>query len=79
MKLAEVVPEMGEVEASEFAAEAEGGFVVSHGGFLGGVERAEPEAGAVFWEADFGDPFAPVALPHAAVELGRLRRVRRRR
>jgi len=70
---------VGEVEARRVAAEAVGGLVVGERRFLGGVEGAEPEAGAVPREADLGDPLAPVPLPHAAVQLLRTRRGRGRR
>jgi hypothetical protein len=61
--------QVGEVEARVLAAELEGLAVVGHGGVLGGVEGAEPEARAFPGEADLRHPLAPVALPHAAVQL----------
>jgi len=70
---------VGEVEARRVAAEAVGGLVVGERRLLGGVEGAEPEAGAVAREADLRHPLAPVPLPHAAVQLLRPRRGRGRR
>uniref|UniRef100_A0A804PKS2 Uncharacterized protein n=1 Tax=Zea mays TaxID=4577 RepID=A0A804PKS2_MAIZE len=73
--------QVGEVELGVLATELEGLAVVRHGGVLGGVEGAEPQARAVAREADLRHPLPPVALPHAAVELGRAQQllVQRRR
>lgn len=71
---ADIVTDMGEVEMGKFATKTVGGLIVRHGRLFRRVEGAKPEASAIFREADFGDPLAPVPLPHPAVELGRLRR-----
>ncbi|URE48616.1 hypothetical protein MUK42_10589 [Musa troglodytarum] len=71
-----IAPQLREVEPRGIATELERGPVVGQGGLLGGVEGPEPEAGAVAGEADFRDPFAPVALPDTAEELRRLRKRR---
>ncbi|KAJ1281093.1 hypothetical protein BS78_04G281700, partial [Paspalum vaginatum] len=67
-----------EVEPRHVAAEAERRLVVGERRVLGGVEGAEPQPRAVLGEAYLRHPLAPVALPHAAVQL-RLRRRQRRR
>jgi hypothetical protein len=67
---------VGEVEPRRVPSEAVRRLVVGQRGLLGGVEGAQPQPGAVAGEPDLGDPLAPVALPHAAVQL--LRALRRR-
>lgn len=61
--------EVGEVETGVLPPELEGLAVVGHGGVLGGVECAEPEAAAVAGEANLRHPPPPVPLPDAPVEL----------
>jgi len=61
----------GEVGLGFGAAEVAGGGVVGSGGFLGGVEGAEPDAGFLPRVADLGGVAAPGALADAAVvDLG---------
>lgn len=54
-----------EVELGIAAAEAAGGDVVGPGGLVGGVVRAEPDAGALVRVADLRRPLAPRPLPDA--------------
>ncbi|KAG2397165.1 uncharacterized protein HKW66_Vig0145990 [Vigna angularis] len=61
------VGEKGKVGFSFGAAEVAGGGVVGSGGFLGGVEGAEPDAGFLAGVADLGGVAAPGALSDAAV------------
>jgi len=61
------VGEKGEVGFGFGAAEVAGGGVVGSGGFLGGVEGAEPDAGFLAGVADLGGVAAPGALADAAV------------
>jgi len=56
----------GEVDLGLAAAEAACLDVVGPGGVLGGVEGAEPDAGALVRVADLRRPLAPGALPDAA-------------
>lgn len=61
------IGQFGEVELGVGAVELTSSGIVSHGGFVGGVEGAEPEPGAAIGFADFGDPLAPGPLPNALV------------
>jgi hypothetical protein len=56
----------GEVDLGLAAAEAARLDVVRPGGVLGGVEGAEPDAGALVRVADLRRPLAPWALTDAA-------------
>lgn len=57
----------GEVELRSVSSETECGLVVSKGSGLGGLERAEPDAGRTVRVADLGRPFAPRPLPDPTV------------
>lgn len=59
--------EVGEVEEGGLAFDGEGGDVVGARGHLGGGEGAEPDARFLLRLANFGNPFAPIAHPDAAV------------
>jgi len=68
------VAEVGEVKPGEVASEFVRGLVIRQSGFLGGVERSEPEPGPVLGESDLSHPLPPVPLTHPSVKLRGLQR-----
>ncbi|KAG5401290.1 hypothetical protein IGI04_015897, partial [Brassica rapa subsp. trilocularis] len=58
-----------EVKLSDISTDLKSGLVISQGSFLGGSKRSEPEPGPAFRQTDLSDPFSPMPLPYAFVEL----------